>query len=51
MIEDDVQRLRDAGLEDGDILGLCECVSYYAYVNRIADGLGVRVETDPQPAP
>ena len=40
----DVQSLRDVGLADADILGLCECVAYYAYVNRIADGLGVQLE-------
>jgi len=36
--------LRDVGWSDRDILDLCEVVAYYAYVNRIADGLGVAVE-------
>ena len=40
----DVDALREAGFEDGDILGLCEVVGYYAYANRIADGLGVELE-------
>lgn len=40
----DVEALRQEGLEDADILAVCECASYYAYVNRIADGLGVSVE-------
>lgn len=44
MIEADVVALRRAGLSDRDILDLCEVVAYYAYVNRIADGLGVTVE-------
>ncbi len=40
----DVIALREAGFEDPDILGIVEVVSYYAYVNRIADGLGVALE-------
>lgn len=36
--------LRAVGFEDRDILGICEVAAYYAYVNRIADGLGVQVE-------
>ncbi len=41
----DVEALRDAGFEDRDILDICEVAAYYAYVNRIADGLGVAIET------
>lgn len=41
----DVEELREAGFSDRDILDICEVVSYYAYVNRIADGLGVTLET------
>lgn len=44
MAEDDVERLRAAGLSDRDILDIVEVASYYAYVNRVADGLGVAVE-------
>ncbi len=44
MNRDDVAALRDAGFDDRDILDICEVVAYYAYVNRIADGLGVTVE-------
>lgn len=44
MVRDDVEALRTAGFEDGDILELCEVVAYYAYANRIADGLGVQLE-------
>jgi uncharacterized peroxidase-related enzyme len=40
----DLTPLRDAGLSDTDILHLCEVVSYYAYANRITDGLGVLSE-------
>ncbi len=40
----DVADLHDVGLSDRDILDLCEVTAYYAYVNRIADGLGVELE-------
>lgn len=40
----DVESLRKVGFGDRDILDLCEVVAYYAYVNRIADGLGVELE-------
>lgn len=42
----DVDSLRSAGLADVDVLGLAECVAYYAYANRIADGLGVQLEPE-----
>jgi uncharacterized peroxidase-related enzyme len=45
MEEADVVLLRDAGFSDRDILDIAQVVAYYAYVNRIADGLGVTVET------
>ena len=44
MQRSDLRPLRDAGLSDRDILDLNLVVSYYAYVNRIADGLGVPLE-------
>lgn len=40
----DVERLRSNGYSDADILSIAEVTAYYAYVNRIADGLGVEVE-------
>ena len=45
MTDDDVQSLRTAGFTDTDILHIAETTAYYAYVNRIADGLCVEVET------
>jgi len=42
----DVDALREEGLSDTDVLHLAELVGYYAYVNRIADGLGVELEAD-----
>ena len=45
MNDADVDALRSAGFSDRDILDIVEVVAYYAYANRIADGLGI--ETDP----
>jgi len=45
MVEEDVAALRAAGHSDVDILHIAEVVGYYAYVNRIADGLGVQFES------
>lgn len=42
--ESDVEALRASGLSDRDILDLNQIVSYFAYVNRLADGLGVPLE-------
>jgi uncharacterized peroxidase-related enzyme len=44
MTEEDVDGLRRAGFSDEDILQIAEVTAYYAYVNRIADGLGVELE-------
>lgn len=44
MVRADVDVLRTAGFSDRDILDIAEVVGYYAYVNRIADGLGVELE-------
>jgi alkylhydroperoxidase family enzyme len=44
MTEQDVGLLRDAGLDDSEILDVCQVASYYAFVNRIAQGLGVELE-------
>lgn len=48
MVDADVEAFRDVGFGDRDILDICEVVAYYAYVNRIADGLGVTVEDQPR---
>ena len=41
----DVDALRTAGFSDRDILDIVEVVGYYAYANRIADGLGLETES------
>ena len=45
MQDADVDALRSAGFSDRDILDIVEVVGYYAYANRIADGLGIELET------
>ena len=44
MVRSDVESLRSVGFTDRDILDIAEVIAYYAYVNRIADGLGVPTE-------
>lgn len=40
----DVEELRGVGMSDRDILDLVEVTAYFAYANRIADGLGIQLE-------
>ena len=44
MTRADAETLRDAGFDDAAILDICQVTAYYAYVNRLADGLGVELE-------
>lgn len=44
MAEGDVESLRRVGFSDLDILHIAEVTGYYAYANRIADGLGIPLE-------
>lgn len=44
MVEADVIALRNIGFSDAAILDINQVTSYYAYVNRLADGLGVELE-------
>lgn len=44
--EADLVPLRDAGLDDRGIHDVCAIAAYYAFVNRMADGLGVELEAD-----
>ncbi len=45
--ESDIEALRSAGLDDGEILDLNQVVAYFAYVNRSVLGLGVPVDDGP----
>ncbi len=42
----DVDALLDAGFDETAVLDVCQVVSYYNYVNRLADGLGVELEDE-----
>lgn len=44
MRRDDVDALRAAGLDDGEILDANQVTAYFAYANRVADGLGIELE-------
>ncbi len=43
----DVEALRRAGFEDPAILDVVQVAAYFAFVNRLADGLGVELEDLP----
>ena len=45
MGQGDVDALRAAGLSDGAIHDAAQVVSYFYYINRVADALGVELET------
>ncbi len=42
--KEDVDLLHSAGFTDAAILDICQIASYYNFVNRLADGLGVELE-------
>ncbi len=42
----DVEALRAAGLDDGEILEANQIIGYFAYVNRLLNGLGVTTDGD-----
>lgn len=44
MTKDDLEPLRELGMTDRDIVDANQVVSYFNYVNRVADGLGVELE-------
>lgn len=45
MSQSNVDRLREVGLSDQQITIATQVVSYFNYINRIADGLGVDWES------
>ena len=42
--QDDIRKLTEVGFSETDILHIVEVVGYYAYANRLADGLGIPLE-------
>lgn len=44
MRESDIVTLREQQFTDRDILDINQVTAYFAYVNRVADGLGVGVD-------
>lgn len=45
MVEADVIALRNIGFSDSAILDINQVTGYYGFVNRLADGLGVELES------
>ncbi len=41
----DIEALREAGFDDRAILDIAQITAYFAFVTRMADGLGVELET------
>lgn len=46
MIRQDIERLRQAGISDGEILEANQIIGYFNYVNRLLNGLGVSTDGD-----
>lgn len=46
MVESDVEQLRTAGYDDGEILEINQIIGYFNYVNRLLNGLGVSTDGD-----
>ena len=44
MTEGDIEKLRNTGLSDRAINDATQVISFFNYINRIADGLGVDLE-------
>jgi uncharacterized peroxidase-related enzyme len=46
LVETDVQALRDAGFDDGEILEINQVTAYFSYANRTVLGLGCSIKGD-----
>lgn len=46
MVPEDVDLLRNDQWSDTAILDICQVAGYFNFVNRLADGLGVPLESD-----
>ncbi len=46
MVAADIERLREAGVDDGEILEVNQVCAYFNYSNRLLNGLGVTTDGD-----
>ena len=46
MTAEDIAAMREAGLDDGEILEINQVTAYFAYANRTVLGLGINTEGD-----
>lgn len=46
IVKDDVDALREAGVDDGEILEANQIIGYFNYANRLLNGLGVSTDGD-----
>lgn len=44
--EDDIEPLKEAGMSEDEISHAVQVISYFNYINRIAEGLGVQLEAE-----
>lgn len=44
--EEDIEKLRQAGLDDGQVLEVNQVTAYFCYANRMVLGLGINTEGD-----
>ncbi len=51
MAKDDVEKLQQHEFPDAEILDINQITAYFAFVNRLAEGLGVELESFRQSAP
>ena len=42
----DASTLRRVGFSDAAILDICQVAAYFAFANRLANGLGVEIESE-----
>ena len=40
----DIDGLRGHGFSDAAVLDMCQVAAYFAFANRLADGLGIELE-------
>ena len=46
MVKNDIIKLRNCGVSDGEILEANQIICYFNYVNRSINGLGITTEGD-----